>query len=180
MTDPTPPTANPIAAFIATKTGVSITLLTTAFAIAGPIIAHKRAYDKGQADYEQALREGTAELDGKVVTVLDEADFTARLAAATLAGEAAGFQAAQTEFLNRLDQADENHARTIADLAGRSYTPIERDWRSTAVPDAIGLRIDNAFAARADRDVERGLPAVELGSGLAGGSPSDTDAENDQ
>lgn len=174
--------AKPLAAFLSTKTGVSTAVITGIITVAVPVITaavmHKIAYEKGKTDYIADLRSGTAKLDGKTVKVVDEAQREADLAAAALKGEVDGYQLAQNEFAIRQEQSDAAHARAIAALAGRPYTPVEIDWRSQLVPPDIGLRIDKALAAREGSDDQRGLPAVEYRSGIVGYPPGDTDADD--
>ena len=95
--------ANPLISFLSTRTGVSTSLVTAAIAIALPIFTHigthKRAYDEGQQDYVEALKDGTAELNGQIIQVITHAEKAALADQARIAGEADGFQRAQSCLL---------------------------------------------------------------------------------
>ena len=98
--------ANPLISFLSTRMGVSTSLVTAAIAIALPIFTHiwthKRAYDEGQRDYAAALKDGTAELDGQIIQIITHAEKAALADQARIAGEADGFQRAQSEFATTL------------------------------------------------------------------------------
>ena len=97
---------SPLISFLSTRTGVSTSLVTAAIAIALPIFTHiwthKRAYDEGQQDYVEALKDGRAELDGQIIQIITHAEKAALADQARIAGEADGFQRAQSEFTTTL------------------------------------------------------------------------------
>ena len=167
---------NPLISFLSTRTGVSTSLVTAAIAIALPIFTHiwthKRAYDEGQQDYVEALKDGTAELNGQIIQVITHAEKAALADQARIAGEADGFQRAQSEFTTTLRGIYDQHSRDLARLAQREHTQEELDWRRLDVPHSTSLRLDRAIAARqtgdhsarlseaGDRDKFAGYPPI--------------------
>ena len=143
---------NFLARFLSTKTGLSAAVITAAISIATPIITHiwthKTAYNKGQKDYEIALRDGTAKLDGKIVAIIDQDQKQADSDADYLRGQVDGFNAAQTQFTRTLESINASHANSIAAIGQRDYTPAQNAWRSNDVPDATRLRLNRLTAAR--------------------------------
>ena len=129
---------NPLISFLSTRTGVSTSLVTAAIAIALPIFTHiwthKRAYEEGQQDYVEALKDGTAELDGQIIQVITHAEKAALADQSRIAGEADGFQRAQSEFTTTLRGIYDQHSRDLARLAQREHTQEELDWRRLDVP----------------------------------------------
>ena len=168
--------ANPLISFLSTRTGVSTSLVTAAIAIALPIFTHiwthKRAYEEGQQDYVEALKDGTAELDGQIIQIITHAEKAALADQARIAGEADGFQRAQSEFTTTLRGIYDQHSRDLARLAQREHTQEELDWRRLDVPHSTSLRLDRAIAARqtgdhsarlseaGDRDKFAGYPPI--------------------
>ena len=148
--------ANPLISFLSTRMGVSTSLVTAAIAIALPIFTHiwthKRAYEEGQQDYVEALKDGTAELDGQIIQVITHAEKAALADQARIAGEADGFQRAQSEFTTTLRGIYDQHSRDLARLAQREHTQEELDWRRLDVPHSTSLRLDRAIAARQTGD----------------------------
>ena len=167
---------SPLISFLSTRTGVSTSLVTAAIAIALPIFTHiwthKRAYDEGQQDYVEALKDGRAELDGQIIQVITHAEKAALADHARIAGEAEGFQRAQSEFTTTLRGIYDQHSRDLARLARREHTQEELDWRRLDVPHSTSLRLDRAIAARqtgdhstrlseaGDRDKFAGYPPI--------------------
>ena len=147
---------SPLISFLSTRTGVSTSLVTAAIAIALPIFTHiwthKRAYEEGQQDYVEALKDGTAELDGQIIQVITHAEKAALADQARIAGEADGFQRAQSEFTTTLRGIYDQHSRDLARLAQREHTQEELDWRRLDVPHSTSLRLDRAIAARQTGD----------------------------
>ena len=65
---------NPLVQFLSTRSGVSVALITAGVSVLMPILTHiwthKRAYDEGQRDYVEALKDGRAELNGQIIQVI--------------------------------------------------------------------------------------------------------------
>ena len=171
--------ANPLISFLSTRTGVSTSLVTAAIAIALPIFTHiwthKRAYDEGQRDYVEALKDGRAELDGQIIQVITHAEKAAFADQARIAGEAEGFQRAQSEFTTTLRGIYDQHSRDLARLAQREHTQEELDWRRLDVPHSTSLRLDRAIAARQTGDYNARLPEAGNREKLAGYPPINAD-----
>ena len=170
---------NPLISFLSTRTGVSTSLVTAAIAIALPIFTHiwthKRAYDEGQQDYVEALKDGTAELNGQIIQVITHAEKAALADQARIAGEADGFQRAQSEFTTTLRGIYDQHSRDLARLAQREHTQEELDWRRLDVPHSTSLRLDRAIAARQTGDYNARLPEAGNREQLAGYPPANGD-----
>ncbi|GLQ20409.1 hypothetical protein ACFFUB_02315 [Algimonas porphyrae] len=164
MTDQT---KNPLVTFLATKTGWSTALITGAVAVAGPIISYQLTYQKaftdGKEAYADAIRAGTAKLDGRMVEIITEAERQAARDAALIAGEAAGYQRAQQQFTTTLETIYAQHADQIAGMSARTFTQEERDWRRIPVPVPTRLRLDAALAAREGGRRGPGLSEVGVG-----------------
>ena len=170
---------NPLISFLSTRTGVSTSLVTAAIAIALPIFTHiwthKRAYEEGQQDYVEALKDGTAELDGQIIQVITHAEKAALADQARTAGEADGFQRAQSEFTTTLRGIYDQHSRDLARLAQREHTQEELDWRRLDVPHSTSLRLDRAIAARQTGDHSTRLSEAGDRDKLAGYPPINAD-----
>lgn len=152
---------NFLARFLSTKTGLSTALITAAISISAPIVTHiwthKTAYNQGQKDYETALKQGTAKLDGKIIAIIDQDQKQADSDADYLRGQVDGFNHAQTEFTRTLESINASHANSIAAIGQRDYTPAQNAWRSNDVPDATRLRLNRLTAARRANHSVNGL-----------------------
>ena len=170
---------SPLISFLSTRTGVSTSLVTAAIAIALPIFTHiwthKRAYDEGQRDYVEALKDGRAELDGQIIQIITHAEKAALADQARIAGEADGFQRAQSEFTTTLRGIYDQHSRDLARLAQREHTQEELDWRRLDVPHSTSLRLDRAIAARQTGDYNARLSEAGDRDRLAGYPPINAD-----
>lgn len=157
--------ANPIIAFLSTRTGISTALLSAVLpVVVGFAVDRIRAahhYDRGWSAFEETLREGTAELDGKIVEILDTADQEAKIREAEIDARAAGYAEAAETFTNVLDRNNENHANALRDLNRRQYTQEERDWRARPVPNATRLRFKHIETTRSDGDHRDERPETE-------------------
>ena len=181
---PATATPSPIAAFLSTKTGLSSAVITTAFAIGAPIVTHmvthKSAYDEGQADYAEALRDGTAELDGKVVEIVDAAAQKRAIADARADARAEAMAEASAQFTLELEQNNAAHSREIRRQRQRTYTPAETAWRDVLVPGSTGVRFNQIDAQREDGGGRNERTEIEAGRTLAGypavdGTPGGSD-----
>lgn len=170
---------NPLIQFISTRSGVSAALITAGVSVLMPILTHiwthKRAYDEGQRDFIAALKEGAVELDGQVIQIITQAEKAALADQAHIAGEADGFQRAQSEFTTTLRGIYDQHSRDLARLANREHTKEELDWRRLDVPHPTRLRLDRAIAARQTGDYNARLPKTGDREKLAGYPPANGD-----
>lgn len=170
---------NPIIQFLSTRSGLSVTLITAGVSVLMPIFTHiwthKRAYEEGQQDYVEALKDGRAELDGQIIQVITHAEKAALADQARIAGEADGFQRAQSEFTTTLRGIYDQHSRDLARLAQREHTQEELDWRRLDVPHSTSLRLDRAIAARQTGDHSTRLSEAGDRDKLAGYPPINAD-----
>ena len=170
---------NPLVQFLSTRSGVSVALITAGVSVLMPILTHiwthKRAYDEGQRDYVEALKDGRAELDGQIIQIITHAEKAALADQARIAGEAEGFQRAQSEFNTTLRGIYDQHSRDLARLAQREHTQEELDWRRLDVPHSTSLRLDRAIAARQTGDHSTRLSEAGDRDRLAGYPPINAD-----
>ena len=139
------------------------------------IWTHKRAYDEGQRDYIASLKDGTAELNGQVIQIITHAEKSALADQARIAGEADGFQRAQSEFTTTLRGIYDQHSRDLARLARREHTQEELDWRRLDVPHSTSLRLDRVIATRQAGNHIARLPKTGNRDKLAGYPPINAD-----
>lgn len=165
---------NWLARFVATKTGLSSVAITTAISIAAPIITHvvthKSAYDEGQRDYEAALINGTAQLDGKIIAIIDQDQKQADTDSAYLRGQVDGYNDAQSQFKKTLESINESHANAITAIGQRNFTPAENAWRSVDVPESTRLRLNRLTSTRGTDHRQRGLSDSDYQSSLVDSS----------
>ena len=152
------------------KIAVPIAIAATGFAV--DKLRAKHHYDKGWDAYEVELKDGTAEIDGKIVEIITEADRERIANDAMIEGERLGFQDAQAEFTNTLRGIYDRHSRDLASLASREHTPEEIDWRSVNVPSSTSLRLNRAIAAREADYSQSGLSETGDRNILAGYPPT--------
>ena len=152
------------------KIAVPVAIAATGFAV--DKLRAKHHYDKGWDAYEVELKDGTAEIDGKIVEIITEADRERIANDAMIEGERLGFQDAQAEFTNTLRGIYDRHSRDLANLASREHTPEELDWRSTDVPRSTSLRLNRAIAAREADYSQSGLSEIGDRNILAGYPPT--------
>ena len=181
MTQMTP---GPIASFLATKTGLSTAVITGVLTVAVPVISaavmHKVAFDKGWGAYEDSLRAGTAELDGKVIEVIDADTKQATEDAIYLRGQMDGFKDAQSQFIATLEGINANHAKAIGAVGRREYTSTERSWRDTDVPVSTSLRLDRIITTRGADFDRGGLPNPADRRPVANYLASDSDSSDSE
>lgn len=156
---------NILARFVATRFGLSSAILMAAISIAAPIathmITHKSAYDEGQRDYKNALRDGSAELDGKIIAIIDQDQKQADTDADYLRGKADGYNDAQRQFKLTLESINESHANAITAIGQRNFTPVENAWRNVDVPKSTRLRLNRLTATRGTHNRDSELPNPE-------------------
>jgi len=167
---------------VSSRLGISPSLLRVALPVALAVgawgldrLRTKAAWDKGFAAYEQQLREGTAELDGKMVEVIDKDAKQATEDAIYLRGQMSGFTEAQTQFIATLEGINANHAKAIGVVGRREYTPTERSWRDTDVPVSTSVRLDRIIATRGTSHNQPRLPDTNDRQPVAGYLAGDAD-----
>lgn len=171
---------NPIVTFLATKTGISSAILTVALPIVvGFAVDQLRAahhFKRGEDATIEALRKGTAELDGKTVQILTEAD-AAKLEAYEVIMETRDeFNFNQAKATGRLEGLINAHSRNLP--GGMNYAPPpETDWGRTLLPPHGVMRYNNIAREReADGSPDTGNLSGDQ-PGLAGYPAIDAPAE---
>lgn len=166
---------NEVITKVSSRLGISPSLLRVALPVALAVgawgldrLRTKAAWNKGFAAYEQQLRDGTAELDGNMVEVIDKDTKQATEDAIYLRGQVAGFNDAQTQFIATLEGINANHATAIGVIGTRPYTPVERSWRDTDVPTPTGLRLNRIVATRGANPDRSELPDLDDRRPVAG------------
>lgn len=122
-----------------------------AFSVGVNIYQHMTAFDKGWNAYEDAVRDGTAELDGIRFEILTEAK-----------RESIASQARSDAILELQDQVNgayrlaiqginDAHANNVTNELP-ALKPDAVDWGASNVPDSERLRFDEFDRRRANRD----------------------------
>ena len=167
---------NPIVTFLSTKTGISgaviAFIMPLVVGFVTEAIVKKKAYNNGWDEAQLAFIDGTAEVNGKIVSIITEAEKQAIKDNARIQGETQGFQEAQFQFTETLRGIHARHSQTILNLSNRDHSPEEIAWRNVELPDDVRLRLSSVIAARKDSDSESRLPESRNRTELAGDKPT--------
>ena len=167
---------NPILTFLSTKTGISGAIIAFALPLVvgfvTEAIVKKKAYNNGWDDAQAAFIDGTAEINGKIVSIITDAEKQAIKDNARIQGETQGFQEAQFQFTETLRGIHARHSQTILILSNRDHSPEEIAWRNVELPDDVRLRLSSIIATREDSDSKSRLSESRDRTELVGDKPT--------